>query len=232
MITVLALGFFIGMQHALEADHVGAVASMAARESSPRRLILQGAVWGLGHTITMFVLGGLLIALGSAMPEQMAVLLEALVGVMLIGLGGHVLYRLLRDRIHFHSHRHSDGQLHIHAHSHQHSRDHSDPLAHDHTHGFPARALFVGLIHGLAGSAALIVLAAGAFHSPVMALSYIGLFGLGSILGMAALSGLIAIPLTLTAKWLTWANSSLQVVIGTVTVALGILILTETLPQI
>ena len=84
----------------------------------------------------------------------------------------------------------------------------------------------------MAGSAALIVLAAGAFHSPVMAFSYIGLFGLGSILGMAALSGLIAIPLTLTAKWLTWANSSLQVAIGSGTALLGAFILWDTLPKI
>ena len=232
MITVLALGFFIGMQHALEADHVGAVASMAARESSPRRLIFQGAVWGLGHTVTLLALGGLLIALGTAVPAETAALLEALVGVMLIGLGVHVLYGLLRDRIHFHSHHHTDGQHHIHAHSHRHSNDHTAPEAHEHAHGFPARALVVGLMHGLAGSAALIVLAAGAFHSPVMAFSYIGLFGLGSILGMAALSGLIAIPLALTAKWLTWANSGLQAIIGTGTAAVGVLILTETVPLI
>src|SRR5687767_10322845 len=159
MFGMLGLGFLLGMQHALEADHVAAVSSIAARRTGVRDIVKHGLTWGLGHTFTLFVFAGAAILLGHAIPENVAKPLEAAVGIMLIGLGMHVLWRLLRDRVHFHQHEHGDGVRHIHAHSHAHDLVPHEQSAHAHEHGFRWRSLVVGLMHGMAGSAALLVLA-------------------------------------------------------------------------
>src|SRR5579872_4101502 len=118
MFGVLWLGFLLGMQHALEADHVAAVSSIAARRTDVRDIVKHGLTWGLGHTLTLFVFGGAAILIGQAIPERFSRPLETAVGVMLVGLGAHVLWRMKRDRVHFHLHRHGDGTQHVHAHSH------------------------------------------------------------------------------------------------------------------
>ena len=156
MFGILGLGFLLGMQHALEADHIAAVSSIAARRTHIGDIVKHGLTWGLGHTLTLFVIAGAAILLGQAIPEQFARPLETAVGFMLVGLGAHVLWRLWHDRVHFHKHGHSDGTVHIHAHSH--ARETACPAAHAHTHGFRWRTLLVGLMHGMAGSAALLVL--------------------------------------------------------------------------
>src|SRR6201985_3035674 len=109
MFAILGLGFLLGMQHALEADHVAAVSSIAASRSDVADIVKHGLTWGLGHTLTLFVFAGLAILLGHAIPDSVARPIEAAVGVMLIGLGTHVLWRLWRDRVHFHAHAHGDG---------------------------------------------------------------------------------------------------------------------------
>ncbi|MDD9877587.1 MAG: hypothetical protein OXR84_09130 [Magnetovibrio sp.] len=91
MTSVLLLGLLIGMQHALEAAHIAAVASIAARQSSPRRIITHGAVWGLGHTLPLMAFAGLAVMLGTTIGDGLAGWLETAVGVMLVGLGGHLL---------------------------------------------------------------------------------------------------------------------------------------------
>ena len=118
MFAVLSLGFLLGMQHALEADHIAAVSSIAARRSDISDIVKHGLTWGLGHTLTLFAFAGAAILLGHAIPDTLARPIETAVGVMLIGLGTHVLWRLWRDRVHFHAHRHGDGVSHIHLHSH------------------------------------------------------------------------------------------------------------------
>ncbi len=221
-ITLLLLGFLIGMRHAVEADHVAAVASLATRSEGLRESLRQGAAWGLGHTLTLFLFGSLVLVLDLAMPETLALGLEFAVGLMLIALGCDVLWRLARERIHFHTHRHDDGAVHFHAHSHAGEPGH-DPARHAHRHpsGFPTRAVLVGLMHGMAGSAALIVLTLQTVRSPLAGLAYIALFGLGSIVGMALLSVVIAIPLRLSAKSMTWLHNGLQGAVGIATVAIG-----------
>src|SRR5258708_4408771 len=102
MFAVLSLGFLLGMQHGLEADHIAAVSSIAARRSEVRDIVKHGLTWGLGHTLTLFIFAGAAILLGHAIPDSFARPIEAAVGVMLIGLGSHVLWRLWRDRVHFH----------------------------------------------------------------------------------------------------------------------------------
>jgi hypothetical protein len=233
-LSVLLLGLVIGMQHALEADHVAAVSSIAARQKSVRRIVAHGAVWGLGHTVTLMLVAGGAVLFGLAIHESVAGWLEALVGVMLVGLGAHVVVALARERIHFHRHGHTDGTAHFHAHSHKGEGAAHDPRRHDHGHprGLPVRTLLVGMMHGMAGSAALLVLTAATVGSAPLGLGYIALFGIGSVLGMAALSAVIAVPLTWSARALTWANGTLQGAIGLATIVLGVMVIDESIPAL
>src|SRR3954465_15976990 len=228
MFGILGLGFLLGMQHALEADHIAAVSSIAARRSHVSDIVKHGLTWGLGHTLTLFVFAGAAILLGHAIPESIARPIETAVGLMLVGLGSHVLWRLWRDRVHFHRHGHGDGTVHFHAHSHSGEIVPHARAAHAHQHGFRWRTLAVGLMHGMAGSAALLVLTVSQASSPVAGLGYVALFGIGSMIGMGALSALIAVPLAVTARWLTWGNHGLQGAVGTVTVAIGVMTIVET----
>src|SRR5205823_2301615 len=104
MFGILGLGFLLGMQHALEADHIAAVSSIAARATKVSDIVKHGLTWGLGHTLTLFAFAGVAILLGQAIPEKLTGPLEGAVGIMLVGLGIHVLWRLWRDRVHFHRH--------------------------------------------------------------------------------------------------------------------------------
>jgi cytochrome c biogenesis protein CcdA len=227
MFGILGLGFLLGMQHALEADHIAAVSSIAARRSQIGDIVKHGLTWGLGHTLTLFVFAGIAILLGRAIPETAAKPIEGAVGVMLIGLGAHVLWRLWRDRVHFHRHGHADGTVHFHAHSHAGDTQPHTRTAHTHEHGFRWRTLLVGLMHGMAGSAALLVLAVTQASSPVAGLGYVALFGIGSMIGMGALSAVIAVPLAVSARFLTVANRALQGAVGAVTIAIGLVTLVE-----
>ncbi len=228
--SLLLIGLFIGMRHALEADHVAAVAAMVNGKQSLAQTIRQGGVWGLGHTITLFLFGSIVIFMDSVMPEHLVTGLEAMVGFMLLLLGGDVLRRLIRDKVHFHGHRHDDGNHHFHAHSHSGERsDQHSNSAHNHQHKqkFPLRALFVGLMHGMAGSAAVIVLSLGAANSPMQGLLYILIYGIGSMFGMALLSIVISLPMRLSAGRLTRVHNSFQMVVGIATFCLGALIIYE-----
>jgi len=209
---VLALGFFAGMQHALEADHVAAVSSIAARGTRVADVIKHGLTWGLGHTMTLFLFAGAAIAAGSAIPDTFAQSLESTVGVMLLGLGGQVLWRLRRDR----------ASLELRPHLHAHGRERIAHVSGYHERGFRWRSLAVGLMHGMAGSAALLIVALSAVTDSLQAVAYIALFGIGSILGMGALSSVIAVPLVISARKLTWANSRLQATVGILTIAVGV----------
>ena len=231
MTSILVLGFLVGFRHAFEPDHIAAMASLATRTTTLQSAISQGAVWGLGHTLTLFVVCSSVLILNTAISDQIAQALEAAVGVMLLILGTAVVWKVYRDRIHFHIHKHADGLTHFHAHSH---RGEAGPLhnpdRHNHTHnkGFPYRSLTVGLMHGMAGSAALIVLSLNSAQSIWHGLTYIALFGIGSIAGMSLFSVAICIPMR-SVRWLTSANNSLQVLIGSGTIALGLATLFETL---
>jgi hypothetical protein len=228
MFGILGLGFLLGMQHALEADHIAAVSSIAARRSQVGDIVRHGLTWGLGHTLTLFAFAGAALLLGRAIPESMARPIETAVGIMLVGLGSHVLWRLWRDRVHFHRHGHGDGTVHFHVHSHAGEVVPHARTAHAHEHGFRWRTLLVGLMHGMAGSAALLVLTVSQASTPAVGLGYVALFGIGSMIGMGALSALIAVPLAVTARWLTFANHGLQGAVGVVTIAIGVMTIVET----
>lgn len=221
MFGILGLGLLLGMQHALEPDHIAAVSSIAARRTHIGDIVKHGLTWGLGHTLTLFVFAGTAILIGHAVPEHLAQPLETAVGVMLVGLGTNVLWRLWADRVHYHVHRHGDGTTHLHAHSHANETIPHQRSSHAHEHGFRWRSLMVGLMHGMAGSAAVLVLAVSQVTNPIYGLMYVVLFGIGSMFGMGTLSAIIAIPLAASARWLTWANRGLQIVVGAVTIGMG-----------
>lgn len=224
MLTLLGLGFLLGLRHAFEADHAAAVAALASRSTSVGETVRQGIAWGVGHTLTLFLFCSVVLSLNSIVPERVALALEMAVGVMLIGLGLDVWRRIRRERIHIHVHEHKEGEAHIHMHAHR-SETNRHRAVHQHTHQIPYRALLVGMTHGMAGSAALILLTLHATVSIAVGLTYIMLFGIGSILGMSALSLAIAIPLRRSVQSLAWAYDGIQVVIGGISVFLGTSIL-------
>lgn len=226
MLTLLGLGFVLGMRHALEADHAAAVASLALRNHSLSHSIKQGLAWGLGHTITLLAFSSVVLVLGSVIPAHVAQGLEFAVGLMLVGLGLDVIRRLRLEQVHIHVHHHTDRPPHIHAHSHpEKSRPAMAPHEHPHPIGFPYRALLVGLMHGMAGSAALILITLHTDISPGQAVGYILVFGLGSILGMSLLSLVMAIPIWYSAHSLSGAYRKLQASVGIGTTVLGLLVI-------
>ena len=224
MTSLLLFGFLIGMRHALEADHLAAVAAISTKEHSLKASIKHGAIWGVGHTTTLFLFGSIVIFMNAVISEKMADRLEFAVGIMLVLLGVDVLRRIIKERIHYHTHRHNNFAAHFHAHSHGGEKVHSQSK-HDHSHEkFPYRTLFIGFMHGLAGSAALILLTLDTIKSVPLSMIYILLFGVGSIAGMAVLSMVIAVPLRASSK-LTWLHNGLQISIGILTFGLGTLII-------
>lgn len=226
MIAVLLFGVFIGMKHALESDHIAAVASLATRASSARQIVGLGVAWGCGHTITLLAIGATILAFDTLIPEQVARGLELAVGVMLVLLGADVIRRVIQDRIHVHPHRHGESN-HVHAHSHTGDDQHVSSHDHRHPDGLKVRALLVGTVHGMAGSAALMLLTAQTINSFWTGVLYILFFGLGSVVGMAALSAAISLPLRLTVWHLTWAQQGLAVVVAVSTVILGTYVIVD-----
>jgi ABC-type nickel/cobalt efflux system permease component RcnA len=229
-LSVVLIGFLLGMKHAIEADHLAAVATLVTRQSSMLHTLRLGAVWGLGHTITLMAFGGLVFALGQSISETWEQALETAVGIMLILLGADVLRRLVRERIHFHVHSHGPQTAHVHAHSHRDETSPHEKSRHDHSHAprrWPLRPLAVGMMHGLAGSAALVLLSLQASPSIALGLGYIALFGVGSILGMALLSVAIAAPLRLSARYLTRMHYGMTALVGLFSCALGVFIVAD-----
>lgn len=224
-VGILLIGFLIGIRHATDPDHLVAVATLAIRHHSLSQSVRQGVAWGVGHSVVLLVVGGAVLALGASIPHGVASALEVLVGGMLIALGVDVLRRLVRERIHVHVHTHETGIRHLHAHSHA-AGGAGAGTHHDHAHaGLPWRALAIGMTHGMAGSAGLIVLSLGAVQSWTTGIVFIALFGAGSIAGMLALSIAIAIPLRITAVHLSRLFNGLAGAIGGFSCALGLLII-------
>ncbi len=226
--SVLLLGFLIGLRHAVEADHVAAVTTLVTRSKNLPAAARLAAAWGLGHMLMLFAVGSVVICLDSVVPQTVAQYLELGVGIMLVWLGYDVLSRLIRERIHFHAHRHGGNVTHFHAHSHAGEGAHAGEgvhrrSPHDHSHArMRSRAFIVGLVHGMAGSAALILLTLGEFDSLWPALPYMALFALGTMIGMVLVSVAISLPLQKMARSLTWSHNALNALTGTATIAVGI----------
>lgn len=188
LVTSSGLGSLLGMRHAFEPDHLAAVSTLVTRERNGYKAALIGAWWGLGHTLSLLVVGAVLIFLRAEMTKPVAEAFEFCVALMLVGLGWRTIYQAARQG--------RAGPLHVHHHG---------AVVHSHT-GVPAhvhvgrwtlarRPLLVGAVHGLAGSGALTALVLTTLPTTAERLAYISLFGLGSTFGMAALSGILGWPL-------------------------------------
>jgi hypothetical protein len=191
--AVFALGFVLGMRHATDVDHVAAVTAMGSRERSLRGALSLGTLWGVGHTLTVLVVGGAIVSFGVVIPERLGLSLELLVAAMLVALG---LMNLS-----------------------------SPPAGHAHPHGVPlARPVLVGCVHGLAGSAAIALLVLTTIRDPFWALSYLVVFGLGTMVGMALLTASIVVPLAAAANRFERADRYLVRALGLVSIAVGIIL--------
>jgi len=209
MISPLAFGFVLGLQHALEADHLAAISSLIAGKSDIRKMTGQGLVWGLGHLVTLTLVGGFVLLGQVVLDERVANALSIAVGVMLVALGLNAFHRLFHDHVHIHRH---GTDRHSHAHSHLGDKmlHPQNPRDEDHHGLLLVRPFAIGIMHGLAGSGAMAVLAASTTKSAFIGTTFLVTFGFGSLIGMGIMSILIAVPLTLTAQSLVIANRCLQ----------------------
>ena len=195
-------GTLLGMRHALEPDHLAAVSTLMTGERSSAKAAWLGACWGLGHTLTLLAAGALLVVLGSEMPAIATQMFELGVVLLLVGFGVRAIYQGAR-RV---------------------------PAGPTHSHRKPralldrstlARPLVVGAVHGLAGSGAMTALVVTALPSTATRLGYLTLFGVGSIIGMAALSGLLGWPIARLGAHHVVARA-MSLAIGCVSTALGL----------
>ena len=223
--SLLSLGFLLGLKHALDADHVAAILTLATENRTFWRSSLIGFCWGVGHTVILLIVGTAVLLFKLTIPSAWAKLFEVAVGVMLVGLGLSVAFALWRERVHLHSHWHDDGEEHRHLHSHRRGAQH------DHLHRFRLeyKSLAVGMVHGLAGSAALLLLVLAAVPSLGVGLVYILVFGTGSILGMVFLATAMSIPFAMSAERMARLQQTLRAAAALFSIVLGSTILFELL---
>jgi hypothetical protein len=215
ILTSSGLGSLLGMRHALEPDHVAAVTTLVSRERNGLKAALLGAWWGVGHTLALLVVGAALVVVRAEMPAAISDLFELIVSLMLVGLGLRSIGQAAQ--------RGPDGPLHVHRHGRL-VHTHAGVPAHVHIGSwtFARRPLLVGAVHGLAGSGALTALVLATLPTTASRLAYVALFGVGSTLSMAALSGLLGWPLArLGAHHHVVRGVSL--VVGCLSVALGVM---------
>lgn len=219
--SALAFGLVFGLKHAVEADHLAAVSTIVSERRSLWSSSLVGGLWGVGHTIALLIAGLAVLLLNLKIGDRAALALEFAVALMLIALGLNALRRLFRG-----------GKLHVHAHHHG-ARAHVHPHIHDEVEAAPAsshhrlrvnfRPLVIGLIHGFAGSAALMLLVLSTVTSRMAGLAFIVVFGIGSIGGMMAMSVLLGLPLRLTARRFARTHTAVQVLAAVFSLGLGLM---------
>ena len=203
--SVLALGFLLGLRHAMEADHLAAISTIVTKRRSLLSSSLVGALWGLGHTLALLIAGVGVLLLRYQMTDRMAHVFELCVGIMLVVLGADVLRTLVRRGA-------------------RHTHEHTAVVPHSHTDGWlVSRPLLVGMVHGLAGSAPLLLLTLTVMSSPLAAFSYIAVFGVGSMMGMTIMSLLVGVPARLTMQFAR-TNLALRGLSGLFSVGLGVFI--------
>lgn len=223
--SVLTFGLVFGLKHAVEADHLAAVSTIVSQRKSILSSSLVGGLWGIGHTISLLIAGVAVLVLHVKIGEKTALALEFCVALMLIALGANALRKILRGgKLHIHSHNHG-ARAHLHPHIHEPS---VEPSEHAH-HGLRANArpILVGMVHGLAGSAALMLLVLSTVSSPVVGLLFIVVFGVGSIGGMLIMSALVSLPLHFTANRFDKTHRAVQVLAAIFSLGLGVMMVYE-----
>lgn len=191
-LTPILLGVLLGLRHATDADHVVAVTTIVAREKSLARAAWVGAVWGLGHTLTLLLLGGAIIAFRIVIPPRVGLGLEFGVALMLIGLG----FSNIRQR-----------------------NDETAPKL--------SRPLLVGIVHGLAGSAAVALLVLATIRTPLAATMYLLMFGLGTVLGMMIVTALLALPAIYAGERVVRMRVGVRLAAGALSIVFGLLLARE-----
>jgi hypothetical protein len=245
-LAILAIGFFLGMRHATDPDHVIAVSTIVSRERSILKAGWIGILWGIGHTLTILFVGAAIILFGLAIPTRVGLTMEFTVGLMLILLGilnltGVTKYlsekfspahpKVAGDHAHIHEH---GSQIHLHWHSHQPGKDHhaesleppkwTQPPTTSLSLFDTLRPLFVGLVHGLAGSAAVALLVLTTIRDPKWAVLYLLIFGVGTLAGMMLITAAIALPFSFAGYRFAWLNKSLVVGSGVLSLAFGLFV--------
>jgi hypothetical protein len=243
-LSLLAVGFFLGMRHATDADHVIAVSTIVSRQRSLRGAVWIGALWGLGHTLTVSMVGGAILFFTVVIPPRLGLAMEFVVGIMLVALGLFNLAgfrRLVGDQVapgagarHAHTHAHGDyAHHHPHGHGaarHGHREDQTPQAWLDRrlaTLGVyhAVRPVVVGCVHGLAGSAALALILLTAVGDPYWGLAYLIFFGIGTVAGMMLVTLAIAAPFVFSAGRFPGFNSFLRFGTGLVSLLLGLFLM-------
>lgn len=230
MLSILTLGLLFGMRHTIEADHLAAVATLTSNTKTVKLAVRQGALWGIGHTLTLFIFCSVVLFFNTSIPENTASLLEFVVGIMLLVLGADMLRKTYKKRIHFHTHEHPSTGKHFHAHSHTKGEEHTEAHEHHHANNSFYKPLLIGMMHGMAGTAALMVLVFQSVEGTVAALIYTVIFGVGSILGMALLSVTIAVPFMFSASRMTRLHNAMHYSLGSITMCIGLMVAIENMP--
>ena len=239
LLSILLLGFFLGMRHATDSDHVVAVTTIVSRQRTVGSAALTGIFWGIGHSLTLLVVGGAIIFFSIVIPERLGLSLEFCVALMLVLLGVvnlRVAMRSMRvDPVlaaeeHEHVHRHGD-YVHTHAHGHEsgnhgHNEDSVPPARLDRIFGRvkwyrAIRPIIIGVVHGLAGSAAVALLVLPIIQRPTWALAYLIVFGLGTVTGMMLMTATIAVPIAYTARF-SFLNRHFGTAAGAVSLGFGL----------
>lgn len=224
--SVLTFGLVFGLKHAVEADHLAAVSTIVSQRKSILSSSIVGGLWGVGHTISLLIAGVAVLVLHVKIGEKTALALEFCVALMLIALGANALRKIIRGgKLHLHSHHHGE-HAHLHPHIHEPSVEPSGQATH---HGlrFNARPILVGMVHGLAGSAALMLLVLSTVSSPAIGLLFIAVFGVGSIGGMLMMSALVSLPLHFTAARFGKTHRAVQVLAAVFSLGLGVMMVYE-----
>lgn len=231
LFSFLLLGFFLGMRHATDADHVVAVTTIISRERTIRNAALIGIVWGIGHTLTLLLVGGAIVLFGLVVPPRLGLSLEFSVGIMLIALGilnFRSFTRWLGNAANANN-VHGRGAY-AHAHPHGHDQDEASTTWFDVKFGRLSlyrnlRPLVVGIVHGLAGSAAVALLVLPLIQKPAWAVAYLLIFGVGTIGGMMLITAALALPFAYGAKRSPAFHRRLGLAAGFLSVGFGLVLL-------